>query len=120
MDIIFIEDLTVDTVIGAYDWERTIKQRLLLNIQMASTIGKAAETDDLQYALDYNAVSKRVTEYIETSQHQLLETVAEQVCQLIQTEFKVPWLKVKVAKPGAVTNAKSVGIVVERGSLPHD
>ncbi len=115
MDIVFIEDLRVDTVIGVYDWERKIKQTLAFDIEMATDIRKAAETDELEYTLNYKAVSKRIIAFVEESRFLLVETVAERVAQLILDEFAVPWVKLTVHKPGAVRGSRSVGIKIERG-----
>ncbi len=117
MDIVFIQDLRIDTTIGIYDWERKIKQTLAFDIEMATDIRKAAETDSIEYTLDYKAVAKRVRAFVESSQYLLVETVAEKVAALIMDEFAVPWLKLTLHKPGAVRGAKSVGIRIERGAL---
>lgn len=118
MDIVFIEDLRVDTTIGIYDWERQIKQTLAFDIEMATDIRKAAETDDIQYALNYKAVSKRVIQFVGESQFLLVETVAEKVAGIIIDEFDVDWVKLTLHKPGAVRGSRSVGIRIERGQRP--
>ena len=118
MDIVFIEDLRIDTTIGIYDWERKIKQTLAFDIEMATDIRKAAETDDIQYALNYKAVSKRIIQFVEDSQFLLVETVAEKVAAIIVGEFGVEWVKLTLHKPGAVRGSRSVGIRIERGEKP--
>lgn len=118
MDIVFIEDLRIDTTIGIYDWERQIKQTLAFDIEMATDIRKAAETDDIQYALNYKAVSKRVIQFVGESQFLLVETVAEKVAGIIIDEFDVDWVKLTLHKPGAVRGSRSVGIRIERGQRP--
>lgn len=82
---------------------------------MASDICKAAQTDHINDALDYKAVSKRLISFIETSEFQLVETMAEKVCEIIQNEFKVPWIRLRLSKPGAIKGAKDVGVLIERG-----
>lgn len=119
MDIVFIRDLQIDTVIGVYEWERQIRQSLFLDIDMATDIRPAAASDDLSKTLDYKAVSDAVTELVQKSQFQLVETLAERVAALIQNDFNVPWLKLVVSKPGAVPTAKTVGVMIERGEKPH-
>ncbi len=114
-DIVFIEDLTIETVIGIYDWERKIRQKVVFNIEMATDIAKAAKTDSIENTLDYKAVSKRIISFVEDSEFQLVETMAERVAEIIQTEFSVPWLKLKLSKPGAVRGSKAVGVIIERG-----
>ena len=117
-DMVFIRELQVETVIGVYDWERTIRQRVVLDIEMASDNRRAAATDGIDHALDYAAVSARVISFIECSEFQLVETLAEQVAGIILQEFSVPWLRLRVCKPGAVSQAKDVGVLIERGELP--
>ena len=116
MDIVYINDLRIDTVIGVFDWEREIRQTVVLDLEMGWDISKAAASDDLQYTLDYKAVSDRLTEFVSASEFQLLEAMAEQISGIVLEEFSVPWLKLKLGKPGAVPTAKDVGVVIERGS----
>ncbi len=118
MDIVFIEDLRIDATIGIYDWERRIKQTLSFDIEMATDIRRAAETDDIEHALNYKAVAKRVIAHVEASECLLVETLAEQVAALIRDEFGVPWLRLTLHKPGAVRGSRSVGIRIERGERP--
>lgn len=115
MDKVFIRELRVDTVIGVYDWERKIQQTVVLDIEMAWDNRRAAATDDLSKALDYNAVSQRLMAYIKSTQFQLIETLAEQCSDILLNEFFVPWLRLRLSKPGAVPEAATVGLVIERG-----
>ena len=115
MDKVLIEDLRIETIIGIYDWEREVKQIVSLDLEMAHDIRQAAATDDIQYALNYKAVAKRLIKLIEESEFLLVETMAETVANIVLTEFKVPWLKLKVSKPGALRGSRSVGIMIERG-----
>ena len=115
MDIVFIRELRADTVIGVYDWEREVRQTVLLDLEMASDNKLAASSDAISDALDYAAVSSRLLEFIEGSQFQLIETMAEQVAAIVLEEFKVPWLRLRLCKPGAVAQAKDVGVLIERG-----
>ncbi|WP_075187592.1 dihydroneopterin aldolase [Teredinibacter haidensis] len=115
MDIVFIKDLRINTIIGIFDWEREVKQTISLDIEMGHDIRRAAETDDIQYALDYKKVSKRLIAFIGDSEFLLVETMAEQIAKILMTEFDVKWLRLSVSKPGAVRGAESVGIRIERG-----
>jgi len=115
MDIIFLGGLEATTIIGIYDWERETKQTLVLDIEMAFDIKKAAETDDIQYTLDYKAVSERVVSFIEQSEYYLVEKLIEEIANLLINEFNTPWVKVKLNKRGAISRAKDVGIIIERG-----
>ncbi|MGL5358823.1 MAG: dihydroneopterin aldolase [Shewanella sp.] len=114
MDKVLIRQLRVDTVIGVYDWEKTIQQCLMLDLDMAWDNKAAAASDDYAYALCYETVSKRVTQLITEQPIELIETVAERVAQCVLTEFNVTWVKVVVMKPGAVASASGVGVEIER------
>jgi len=116
MDIVFLRGLRVDTVIGIYDWERRIKQTVVLDLEMATDVRKAAATDDIKDALDYKAVAKRMEAFIAESEFQLVETMAERCAQIVQDEFGVPWLRLTLNKEGAVRSANDVGVIIERGS----
>jgi 7,8-dihydroneopterin aldolase/epimerase/oxygenase len=118
MDIVYVRGLEVKTVIGVYDWEREIKQPVVVDLDMACDFSDAAKTDEHQYVLDYKIVCVRVTEFIEKSKLQLLEAMAEEIAKLIRKEFNVPWVRVRVGKPAAITGAKEVGVVIERGTRP--
>lgn len=114
MDKVFIEQLVVFTTIGAYDWEKKIKQKLLLDIEMAFDTSIAGRTDELDFALDYAKVSAQVVEFIEAGKFLLIERVAHEVAELIMGQFLVSWVRIKITKPDAVTRAKGVGLVIER------
>ncbi|WP_305459893.1 dihydroneopterin aldolase [Photobacterium leiognathi] len=116
MDTVFIEQLEVIATIGVYDWEQEIKQKLVLDLEMAHDNRPAANNDDVMLALDYSTVSTAVTNLIEQGRFLLVERVVEEVASLIMTDFNVPWVKVRVTKPGAVVNARGVGVQIERGS----
>ncbi|CAH0526892.1 dihydroneopterin aldolase [Vibrio hippocampi] len=115
LDKVFIEQLEVITTIGVYDWEQEIKQKLILDIEMAHDNAPAGCSDDVVDALDYSKVSDAVLNHIENGRFLLVERVAEEVAALIQNQFSVPWVKIRLAKPGAVAQAKAVGVVIERG-----
>ena len=115
MDIVYIRDLEIDTIIGIYDWEREQKQTVSLDLEMATDIRPAARDDDIKLALDYKEVAKRLIAFIEASEFMLVESLAEEVARIVIEEFNVPWLKLRVGKPGAVTHSREVGVVIERG-----
>jgi 7,8-dihydroneopterin aldolase/epimerase/oxygenase len=116
MDIVFIEDLRIDAVIGIYDWERRVRQTLAFDIEMAFDNTVPAASDDIAHTLDYKAVSKRLIDYVGSSGFGLVETLAERCAALIREEFGVSWVRLKLAKPGAVRGARSVGVCIERGT----
>ncbi|MEM7433028.1 MAG: dihydroneopterin aldolase [Pseudomonadota bacterium] len=116
MDTIFLRDLRVETVIGIWDWERKIRQTVAIDLDMAADIAKAAATDAVEDTLNYKAVAKRVQSFVSDSSFQLVETLAERIAEIILDEFDVAWVRVRLAKPGAIRNAKDVGVLIERGS----
>lgn len=117
MDIVYIRDLKIETTIGIYDWEREIKQTVSLDLDMAHDIRKAAATDNIEYTLNYKAVAKRLIKFISESEFLLVETMAEQCAQIVLEEFSVPWLRLRLSKPGAVRGSQDVGVIIERGSI---
>ncbi len=118
-DIIFIEGLSIETIIGVYEHERNIKQAVILDIEMTLPASDAASSDDLRHTVDYDAVSKMVTNYVQETQYQLIESLAEQVASLVLDAFATDSLRLKLSKPGAVKNAASVGIVITRSAKRH-
>ena len=115
MDLIFIRDLRIDTVIGIYAWERAIHQTVRIDLEMATDIRKAAASDHIDDTLNYKAVAKSVIAFVEASRFQLVETLAEKIAAIVLSEFSVPWLKLTVHKPGAVRGSRDVGVIIERG-----
>lgn len=115
MDIVYIRGLQVETVIGIYDWERTIRQTVCIDLEMATDIRAAANRDDIDQTLNYKAISDRLITVISQSEFLLLEALAEEVATLVMDEFSVPWLRLQLGKPGAVPQASDVGVIIERG-----
>ncbi len=114
-DTVFIRELRIDTVIGLHDWERQIRQTIVLNLEMAWDNRPAAADEAIDKALDYDAVSQRLIRFIGDSEFLLIETLAERVAELLLAEFGIPWLRLEVCKPGAVPEAQTVGVRIERG-----
>ena len=114
MDKVFISGLEVLCTIGAYEWEKGITQRLIFDLEMDYNTRPAGERDDLALALDYAYVANRVTELVQASPVELVETMAERVAALILQEFAVPRVKVRVTKPTAVVTARGVGVEIVR------
>jgi len=115
MDIVYLRGLKIDTVIGIYGWERQIRQTIIIDLEMATDIRKAAMTDNIDETLNYRAVAKRLIDFVSHSEFQLVETLAERIAEIILTEFSVPWVRLQLNKPGAVRHAQDVGIIIERG-----
>ncbi len=116
MDTVFIQGLRIETIIGIYDWERRVRQPVVLDIEMGFDNTRPAATDAIDDTLNYKAVSKRLIAFVEGSSFQLVETLAERCASIIREEFGVAWVRLKLAKPGAVRGAKAVGVVIERGT----
>ena len=116
MDSVFIRGLAVETVIGVFDWERSVRQRLLIDLEMAWDNAVPGTSDDVADALDYQAVSERVAEHFKFRHYQLLEAAAEQLAADLRQTFGLSWLRLSIRKPGAVTGAETVGVTVERGA----
>lgn len=114
MDIVFIEQLSVITTIGVYDWEQTIEQKLVFDIEMGWDNRAAAKSDDVNDCLSYADVSEAVISHVEGQRFALVERVAEEVAELLLSRFNSPWVRIKVSKPGAVARAANVGVVIER------
>jgi dihydroneopterin aldolase len=115
VDKIFLRGLEVDAVIGIWDWERQIKQTVRLDLEMAADVRRAAAADSIDAASDYKAIAKRLIAFVEESRYQLVETLAEALAELLVKEFAISWVRLSVAKPGAIEGSKEVGIVIERG-----
>ena len=116
MDIVFINDLRIEAIIGIYDWERKVKQTISLDLEMGADIRRAAATDAIDDTLNYKAVAKRLIAFVGASEYQLVETLAERITGIVLSEFAVPWVKLTVRKPGAVRGSRDVGVIIERGS----
>ncbi len=118
MDITFLHGLKIDCIIGIWDWERRSRQTVILDLDMAGDVARAAASDHIDDALDYKAVANRVKEFVGNTEFQLVETLAERVAQLLRDEFSIPWVRVRVNKRGAVRDAGDVGVIIERGQRP--
>ena len=116
MDVIFLTGLATDCIIGIWDWERRVKQKVVVDIEMAADIRKAAASDAIQDTVDYKKVAKRLLQFVSESQFQLVETLTERIAQIVVTEFGVPWVRVRLNKQGAIRGSRDVGILVERRS----
>jgi dihydroneopterin aldolase len=113
-DTVFVHELKVETIIGIWGWERKIRQTVSIDLEMGADIRRAAETDSIDDTLNYKAISKRVQQFVADSEFQLVETMAEKIAELVLQEFKVPWIQVRVSKPGAIRGANNVGILIHR------
>jgi len=120
MDKIFLRGLEVQAVVGIWDWERNVTQKVVIDLEMASNNRKAAATDRIEDTLDYKRVAKRVSAFVEQSKYQLVETLTERIAEIVVSEFDIPWVRVCVSKPGAIRGSNDVGICIERTTEDFD
>jgi dihydroneopterin aldolase len=113
-DTIFLHDLRIKTIVGIWDWERKIRQTVSIDLEMGTDIRKAASTDRIEDALDYKQIAKRIQQFVEDSSYQLVETLAENIATVVLHEFDVPWIVVRVNKPGAIRGSRDVGVIIRR------
>jgi dihydroneopterin aldolase len=113
-DTIFLHDLRVETTVGLWDWERKIRQTVSIDLEMGADIRKAAATDSIDDTLNYKSVAKRVQQFVSDSEFLLVETMAEKIAETILAEFDMPWIDVRVNKPGAIRGARDVGVHIRR------
>jgi dihydroneopterin aldolase len=113
-DSIFLHDMRIKAIVGIWEWERKIRQTVSIDLEMGADIRKAAATDSIEDTLDYKQIAKRVQQFVEDSAFRLVETMAENISKLILSEFDVPWVIVRVNKPGAIRGSRDVGVVIRR------
>jgi 7,8-dihydroneopterin aldolase/epimerase/oxygenase len=113
-DRIFLRGLAVECIIGFIEWERRVKQTVVIDLELPVDCRHAAETDEVADTLDYKKVAKRIIAFVEDSQFKLVETLAQRIASLVLAEFAVPWVRVSVNKPGAIRGSRDVGVVIER------
>ena len=114
MDTIFLAGLTTDGIIGIWEWERRVKQKVVIDLEMAADIRRAAASDAIEDTLDYKRVAKRILQFVGDSEFQLVETLTERIARVIVTEFGVAWVRVRLNKQGAIRGSRDVGIQIER------
>ena len=118
MDKIFLSALTTECIVGIWDWERKVRQKVVIDLEMAADIRRAAASDCIDDTLDYKKVAKRLLAFVSESEFQLVETLTERIAEIVVTEFGVSWVRVKLNKQGAIRGSRDVGIIIERG--PQD
>ena len=113
-DRIFLHGLTADCIIGFIDWERRVRQTVVVDLEMPVDCRSAALSDEVADTLDYKQVAKRALEFISASEFQLVETLAHRLALVILEQFGVEWVRVSLNKPGAIRNSRDVGVEIER------
>jgi len=111
-DYVSIRDLSVPAVIGAHDWEREVEQTLLISVDMAADVRKAAASDNLADALDYSAVASTIAAVVREGRFRLIETAAERVAERLLADFPVTWLRLELRKP--IPDGYTAAISIER------
>lgn len=114
MDKIFIHALKTEAIIGIFDWERQVKQTVIVDIEISADIRKAALSDSISDTLNYKRIAKRVLAFVEESKFHLVETLAEYIAMLILEDFGVAWVRISLSKPGAIRSSRDVGVILER------
>jgi len=118
MDIVFLHGLKIDTVIGIWDWERKLKQTLVIDLDMGADLSIPGRSDNIEDTLDYKSVTKRIMKLADESAFLLVEKLAETIADILLNEFKIPWVRVRINKQGAVRQVRDVGVMIERGQKP--
>jgi dihydroneopterin aldolase len=113
-DVIFLRGLTVECVIGFIDWERRVKQTVVIDLEMPVDCRHASVSDEVQDTLDYKKVAKRMIAFVEASEFKLVETLAHRLALLVLEEFGMAWIRLSVNKPGAIRGSRDVGVSIER------
>ncbi len=113
-DKIFLQSLEVRCVIGIFDWERKIRQKVLIDLEIPANIRRAAGSDRIQDAIDYKRIAKHIIAFVSKSRFKLIETLAEKLARSILADFPVSEIKLRVSKPGAIRGAKNVGVEITR------
>lgn len=115
MDIVYVRDLRMDARIGIYEWEKRIRQKIRVDLEMGWNNQRPAASDDIKDTLNYKTASKRVMELVESDHYELVERLAETIATTLMQELQIPWIQVTVGKPGAVRGSSEVGVRIERG-----
>lgn len=113
-DVIFLRGLAVECVIGFIDWERRVRQTVIIDLELPADCRHAARHDEVEQTLDYKKVAKRVIGFVEASEFKLVETLANRLALLLLAEFALEWVSVSVNKPGAIRGSRDVGVRIER------
>lgn len=113
-DAIFLRGLAVECIIGFIEWERRVKQTVVIDLELPVDCARAARSDDVADTLDYKRLAKRVMAFVEGSEFKLVETLAHRTALLILEEFGVEWVRLTLNKPGAIRSSRDVGVTIER------
>jgi 7,8-dihydroneopterin aldolase/epimerase/oxygenase len=113
-DRIFLRGLQVECIIGFIEWERRIKQTVVIDLELPVDCARAAQTDEVASTVDYKKVAKRVIAFVEASDFKLVESLAHKIAMTVLEEFDLAWVKLSVNKPGAIRGSRDVGVAIQR------
>ena len=116
MDRIFLRELTTQAIIGVYEWERRVKQTVMIDLEIPCDVRRAAAADEIEATVNYKKVAKRILEFIARSEFHLVETLAERTALMVLEEFNLDWIRLTLNKPGAIRGSKDVGVMIERNA----
>lgn len=116
MDIIFLQEVKVETRLGVPEWERLKPQTIVLDIELAMPHSQSCRTDAIEDTIDYGRIVARIRETLAEHSFKLVEALAEHVCRMILNEFGTPWVRIKVGKPGILPGVRQLGVVIERAA----
>jgi len=119
VDRLFLRELKIETIIGFWEWERRVKQIVSIDLEIGADARKAAAADAVSSALNYEQLAKRLVQFVGESQYNLVESLADAIARIVVGEFGAPWVKVSVAKPGAIRGAREVGVIIERSTADY-
>ena len=113
-DIVFLRGLAVETTIGFFEWERHVKQTVVLDLEIPVDCARAAATDTVDQTVDYKSIAKRCIDFIGKAEFHLVETLAHQLATTLLAEFDIGWIRLSINKPGAIRGSRDVGVSIER------
>lgn len=113
-DIVFLRGLAVETTIGFFEWERHVKQTVVLDLEIPVDCARAAATDTVDQTVDYKSIAKRCIDFIGKAEFHLVETLAHQLATTLLAEFDIAWIRLSINKPGAIRGSRDVGVSIER------
>jgi dihydroneopterin aldolase len=113
-DTVFLRGLAIETTIGFFDWERHVKQTVVLDLEIPVDCAKAAASDEVVDTTDYKAMAKRTIQFVSEAEYKLVETLAHKLAMTLLEEFGLAWIRLELNKPGAIRGSRDVGVKIER------
>ncbi|HYP80883.1 MAG TPA: dihydroneopterin aldolase [Steroidobacteraceae bacterium] len=113
-DFVFLRGLAIETTIGFFEWERHVKQTVVIDLEVPVDCARAAGSDSVKDTVDYKSMAKRTIAFVSEAQFHLVETLAHQLAMTLLAEFDIAWIRLSVNKPGAIRGSRDVGVTIER------